>query len=81
MKEWSVDSLDTLYTVIAELQMPDEFFKYWTEKTADSITTPNTDRLIELLQQYRLRLQGRTNDTSAKPKPPISNSPTLNKKP
>ncbi len=81
MKECSVDSLDTLYTVIAELQMPDEFFKYWTEKTADSITTPNTDRLIELLQQYRLHLQGRTNDTSAKPKPPVSNSPTLKKKP
>ena len=36
MKECSVDSLETLYTVIAELHMPDEFFRYWTEKTADS---------------------------------------------
>ena len=50
MKECSVDSLDKLYTVMAELYMPDEFFKYWTEKTADSSKPPSTDRLIELLQ-------------------------------
>ncbi len=42
MKECGVDSLDTLYTVIAELHMPDDFFGYWTEKTADAKTTPNT---------------------------------------
>ncbi len=49
-----------LYTVITELHMLDEFFRYWTEKTADCKTPPNTDKLIELLQSYRLRLQGRT---------------------
>ena len=27
-----MDSLETLYTVIAELHMPEEFFRYWTEK-------------------------------------------------
>ena len=32
MKECSVDSLETLYTVIAELHMPEEFFRYWTGK-------------------------------------------------
>ena len=60
MKECSVDSLETLYTAIAELHMPEEFFRYWTEKTADAKTPPNSDKLIELLQQYRLHLQGRT---------------------
>ncbi len=68
MKECSVDSLETLYTVIAELLMPDDFFRYWTEKTAESKTT-TIDKLVELLQQYRLRLQGRTADSSATPKP------------
>ncbi len=34
MKECSVDSLETLYTVIAELLMPDDFFRYWTEKNS-----------------------------------------------
>jgi len=58
MKGCSVDSLDTLYAVIAELNMPDEFFQYWTEKTADSNKPPISDCLIELLQQYRLRLPG-----------------------
>jgi len=56
LKECAVDSLEVLYTVIAELHIPDEFFRYWMEKTADSKTPPTTDRLIELLQQYRLRL-------------------------
>ena len=67
MKECAIDMLETLYTVIAELHMPDEFFRYWTERTADSNKPPKTDRLIELLQQYRLRLQGRTDDTPASP--------------
>ena len=58
MKECSVDSLENLYTVIAELLMPDDFFRYWTKKTAESKTTPTIDKLVELLQQYRLRLQG-----------------------
>ena len=35
MKECSVDSLETIYTVIAELLMLDEFFRYWTERTAE----------------------------------------------
>ena len=65
MKECAVDSLETLYTVIAELHMPDDFFRYWTEKTADAKTPPNSDKLIEMLQQYRLRLQGRTIDASS----------------
>ena len=65
MKECAVDSLETLYTVIAELHMPDDFFRYWTEKTADVGTPPNSDKLIEMLQQYRLRLQGRTIDASS----------------
>ena len=60
MKECSVDSLETLNTVIAELHMPEEFFRYWTEKNADSKIPPNSDKLIELLQQYRLHFQGRT---------------------
>ena len=64
MKECSVDSLETIYTVIAELLMPDKFFRYWTEITAESRTTPTVDKLVELLQQYRLRLQGRTLDPS-----------------
>ncbi len=68
MKQCLVDSLETLYTVIAELLMPDDFFRYWTEKTAESKTTPTIDKLVELLQQYRLRLQGRTADSSATPK-------------
>ena len=44
--------------------MPDEFFRYWTERTAECRTTPTVDKLVELLQQYRLRLQGRTLDPS-----------------
>ena len=68
MKECSVDSLETLYTVIAELLMPDDFFCYWTEKTADAKTPPNSEKLIELLRQYRLRLQGRTLKVSSTPK-------------
>ncbi len=51
----SVNSLETLYTVIAELLMPDNFFRYWTEKNAESKTTLTVDKLVELLQQYRLR--------------------------
>ncbi len=43
--------------------MSDDFFRDWTEKTAESKTTP-TDRLVELLQQYQLRLQGITVDSS-----------------
>ncbi len=39
MKECSVDSLENLYTVIAELLMLDDFFRYWMEKTAESKTT------------------------------------------
>ena len=62
-----MDSLETLYTVIAELHMLDEFFRYWTEKTADSKTPLNSDKLIELLQQYRLHLQGRTLKDSSTP--------------
>ena len=68
MKECAVDSLETIYNVIAELHMPDAFFRYWTEKTADAKTPPNSDKLIEMLQQYRLRLQGRTIDASSTPK-------------
>ena len=64
MKECSVDSLETIYTVIAELLMPDELFRYWTERTAECRTTPTVDKLVELLQQYRLRLQSRTLDPS-----------------
>ena len=82
LKECAVDTLETLYTVIAELHMPDEFFRYWTERTADSNKPPNTDRLIELLQQYRLRLQGRTDDTPARPRPSsIMSLPQQKKKP
>ena len=51
MNECGVNSLDTLYTVIAELHMPEDFFRYWTEKTADAKTPPTTDKLIEMLQQ------------------------------
>ena len=43
--------------------MPDDFFRYWTEKTVDAKSPPTADRLVELLQQYRLRLQGRTTDS------------------
>ncbi len=50
MKECGVISLESLYTVIAELHMPDEFFCYRTEKTAEVKTPPTTDKLIELLQ-------------------------------
>ena len=64
MKDSSVDSLETIYTVIAGLLMPDEFFRYWTERTAECRTTPTVDKHVELLQQYRLRLQGRTLDPS-----------------
>ena len=63
MKECAVDSLETIYTVIAELLMPDKIFRYWTERTAESRTTPTVDKLVELLQQYRLRLQGTTLDS------------------
>ena len=49
MKECSVDSLETIYTVIAELLMPDEFFRYWTERTAECRTTPTVDKFVELL--------------------------------
>ena len=31
MKECGVDSIEALYTVIAELHMLDDFFRYWTE--------------------------------------------------
>ena len=61
--------------------MPDEFFRYWTERTADSNKPPNTDRLIELLQQYRLRLQGRMDDSPARPRPSITSLPQQKKKP
>ncbi len=43
MKECAVDSLEALYTVIAELHMPDEFFRYWTEKTTDAKVTPTSE--------------------------------------
>ena len=66
MKECGVDSLDTLYTVIAELHMPDNFFRYWSE------TLPTTDKLIETLQQYRLCSQSRTVDSSCTLKPSIT---------
>ena len=55
-----MDSLEALYAVIAELHIPDDFFHYWMEKTAESKTPRNSKLFIELLQQYRLRLQGRT---------------------
>ena len=64
MRECSVESLETIYMVIAELLMPDEFFHYWTVRTAESRTTPTVDKLVELLQQYWLQLQGRTLDSS-----------------
>ena len=54
-----MDFLETLYTVIAELHMPKEFFHYWTETTLDAKTPHYTYKLIELLQQYRLHLHGR----------------------
>ena len=63
MKECGVDSIDTLYMVIAELHMPDDFFRYWMEKTVKAKSPPTADRLVELLQQYRLHLQGRTIDS------------------
>ena len=69
MNECGVNSLDTLYTVIAELHMPKDFFRYWTEKTADAKTPPTTDKLIEMLQQYRLCIQGRTINSSSTQKP------------
>ena len=75
MKECSVDSLETLYTVVAELHMPDEFFCFWTEKTADSKAPPNSDKFIELLQQYRLHLQGRTLKDSSTPKSSTGHPP------
>jgi len=43
MKECGVDSLESFYTVIAELHVADKFFSYWTEKTANSKTPPTTD--------------------------------------
>ena len=52
MKECGVDSIEALYTVIAELHMPDDFFRYWMEKTVDAKSPPTADRLVELLQQY-----------------------------
>ena len=61
--ECGVDSIEALYTVIAELHMPDDFFRYSMDKTVDAKSPPTTDRLVELLQQYRLRLQGRTIDS------------------
>ena len=47
--------------------MPEDFFCYWTEKTADAKTRPNSKKLIELLQQYRLRLQCSTLKVSSTP--------------
>ena len=58
LEECGVDSIEKLYTVIAELHMPDEFFRYWTERTTDSNQPPNVNRLIETLQQYRLGTSG-----------------------
>ena len=66
LEECGVDSIEKLYTVIAELHMPDEFFRYWTERTTDSNQPPNVNHLIETLQHYRLGLQGRTDDAPAK---------------
>ena len=45
--------------------MPDELFRYWTERTTDSNQPPNVNRLIETLH-YRLGLQGRTDDAPDK---------------
>ena len=66
LEECGVDSIEKLYTVIAELHMLDEFFRYWTKRTTDSNQPPNVNRLIETLQHYRLGLQGRTDDAPAK---------------
>ena len=74
MNECGVNSLDTLYTVIAELHMPEDFFRYWTEKTADAKTPPTTGKLIEMLQQYWLCIQGRTINSSSTQNPSVAHA-------
>ena len=52
--------------------MPEDFFPYWTEKTADAKTPPTMDKLIEMLQQYRLCIQGRTINSSSTRNPSVA---------
>ena len=52
LKECSSFTVETLYTIIMELKMPDIMFQHWTEETSTKKQPPPATNLIDYLRRY-----------------------------
>ena len=70
LKECSSFTVETLYTIIMELKMPDIMFQHWMEETSIKKQPPPATDLVDSLRRYRMRFTGRQPQHKTTPRPP-----------